>query len=162
MIGSSRQQTALLLLMSMALTAAIVYVSFPFLRTLYTDRPLWELTTGSDCDLHQETCRVAVPGGWVELSVSPRPIELLTQLTILVNTDGLGVEAARVDFSSPDMYMGYNRPELSSTATVGQFAGTAHLGICILQTMTWEARLILDLPGGQGHVSFFFPTTRRF
>ena len=144
------------------LSGAIAYAVFPWFRHLYTDAPLWSVQAPESCDLHRSSCRVTVPGGWIELSLTPNPIELLTPLSVQVATSGVSPSEVQVDFSSPDMYMGYNRPTLQATGNPGEFVGSTSLAICILETMTWEARVLLEQPDGVGAVSFFFTTTRRF
>ncbi|WLD56780.1 hypothetical protein NFC81_08550 [Salinispirillum sp. LH 10-3-1] len=152
----------LLIVAAAVLSGAIAYSVFPWLRHFYTDAPLWVAQAPDSCDLHQSSCRVTVPGGWVELSLSPNPIELLTPLSVQVTTSGVSSAGVQVDFSSPDMYMGYNRPTLQATENHGEYVGATSLAICILETMTWEARVLLEQPDGVGAVSFFFTTTRRF
>lgn len=160
--SKQRKQTIVLILLAFVLSAAIAYIVFPYVRHLYIDTPVWTAQADDDCDLHRAACRVEVPNGWVELSLAPNPIELLTPLTLTVTLEGYAPEQLQVDFSSPDMYMGYNRPLLLPTGKSGEFQGVTALGVCILETMMWEAKVLLPVAGGLGEVSFMFPTTRSF
>ncbi|MFC3888815.1 hypothetical protein ACFOSD_10490 [Salinispirillum marinum] len=154
--------TLMLTLVALVLSATVAYFLFPYVRHLYIDTPVWTAQAEDDCDLHQAACRVAVPNGWVELSLAPNPIELLTPLTLTVTLEGYTPEQLHVDLSSPDMYMGFNRPELLPTGLPGEFQGVTALGVCVLETMMWEAKVLLPVAGGMGEVSFTFSTTRNF
>jgi hypothetical protein len=112
-----------------------------------------------DCDLHAGPCRAWLPeGGWVELEIAPRPIEMLEPLELQVRTGALGATAARVDFAGEDMYMGFNRPELG--ADDEGFAGTGILPMCVTDSMTWRTTVLLETPAGPVAAPFRFTTWR--
>ncbi len=113
----------------------------------------------ADCDLHVGPCRAELPdGGWVELTVAPRPIEMLVPLELSVRSAGLEIEAARIDFAGEDMYMGYNRPELAPGER--GFTGQGILPMCVTDSMTWRTSVLLDTPEGPIAAVFRFKTWR--
>ena len=112
-----------------------------------------------DCDLHTAPCRAWLPDGrWVELEISPRPIEMLRPLELQVRAGGLAAGAARVDIAGEDMYMGFNRPELAADGN--GFAGSGILPMCVTDSMTWRATVLLDTPEGTVAAPFRFTTWR--
>lgn len=113
----------------------------------------------ADCDLHAGPCRAEWPeGGWVELAIAPRPIEMLVPLELSVRATGLEIEAARIDFAGEDMYMGYNRPVLAPDED--RFTGQGILPMCVTDSMTWRTTVLLDTPEGPIAAIFRFKTWR--
>ncbi len=122
---------------------------------------LWQLEGAAACDLHHGPCRAKLgEGQWVELAISPHPIRMLQQLTLQVSVVGLPAEQVQIDFNGVEMNMGYNRPRLEKQAD-GVFVGDGILPLCVLESMTWRARVLLDSPPGRGVADFYFVTSRR-
>jgi hypothetical protein len=112
----------------------------------------------ADCDLQRGACGATLPGGGrLTLAIAPRPIPLIEPLAIEVRVDGARSRAVEVDFSSPDMYMGYNRRALEA-AGAGVYAGKAVLPVCIRTRMAWRARVVADTERGRVSVPFLFVT----
>jgi hypothetical protein len=98
------------------------------------------------CDLQRGPCYAHFPGGGkIEVVVTPRPIPLLRPVTVTVELRGIPAKTVEVDFSSPDMYMGYNRRALEADG-VGRFSGQSVLPVCILDRMRWT----LTVTAGSG------------
>jgi hypothetical protein len=111
------------------------------------------------CDLHRATCGATFPGGArVTLTVAPRPIPIVTPLTLEVEVSGLEPEAVEVDIASPDMYMGLNRRTLLP-AGAGRYSGKTMLAVCTRGRMRWRA--VVTVRAGRAHYSapFLFETT---
>lgn len=128
---------------------------------------LWQLqhppveqavTPDAGCDLQRGPCGAALPGGGrLTLAIAPRPIPLVAPLALEVRVDGAASSKVEVDFSSPDMYMGYNRHALNA-ASAGVYAGKAVLPVCVRTRMTWRARVVADTGRGRVSVPFTFVT----
>lgn len=128
---------------------------------------LWQLqhppveqvvTPDPGCDLQRNPCAVTLPGGGrLTLAIAPRPIPLIEPLALEVRVDGASARKVEVDFSSPDMYMGYNRHALEA-ASAGVYAGKAVLPVCVRTRMTWRARVVAHTDHGLVSVSFTFVT----
>ncbi|OOG23699.1 hypothetical protein B1C78_10460 [Thioalkalivibrio denitrificans] len=135
----------------------------PRLASLLGDdgQPLiWLAEAGGDCDLHTGPCRVSLEdGGWVELSIEPRPIRMLYPFTMEVRHEGVDAETVAVDFSGVEMEMGFNRPRLQPVAP-GLFRGDGLLPMCVLDRMTWRVQVLMDGEAGRGVAVYHFETTR--
>jgi hypothetical protein len=113
----------------------------------------------ADCDLHQGPCSARFPdGGRVTLAISPRPIRPITPLMVEVRVEKLDTDRADVDFTSPDMNMGFNRATLKATGP-GTYRGPMVLPICTSDRMTWHANVFLHTPHGNYNAVFAFDTT---
>ena len=55
-------------------------------------------------------------GGKITLSITPRPIPLLTKFNILVDIESLEANSITVDFQGTTMNMGLNRVDLKSNS----------------------------------------------
>lgn len=110
------------------------------------------------CDLHRAPCAARFPdGGRLEVSVTPRPIPLVTPIAVEVRLDGLNAGAVEVDFHSPDMYMGYNRRPLTAQGD-GRYRGRAVLPVCVRDRMRWELQVIARTADGARGARFEFET----
>jgi hypothetical protein len=113
------------------------------------------------CDLQQQACRRALPGGGeMEFSIRPRPIPLVSPLKLRLKVAGVEVDRAEVDFSGVTMNMGYNRPRLQAVGE-GLFEGEGFLPVCIRQRMDWEAKVLLYLPDKVLAVPYRFETLKK-
>jgi hypothetical protein len=139
--------------------AGIGFGGFKLYQLLHP--PYTELgTVESGCDLHRAPCVAVLPGGaQLSFSIAPRPIPLVTPLTLEVRVSGLETKSVEVDFVSPDMNMGYNRPALARAAP-DTFRGTAVLPVCVRSRMTWRALVLAHTGRGTFGVPFAFETVR--
>ena len=111
------------------------------------------------CDLHQGPCSARFPdGGRVTLVIAPRPIHPITPLALEVRVDDLDTNAVEVDFTSPDMNMGFNRATLKAVGS-GTYRGPMVLPVCTSDRMTWHANVWLHTPRGTYSAAFPFDTT---
>ncbi len=126
----------------------------------YFAPPVSERLPLDDCDLNRQVCRRSLPGGGeLEFGITPRPIPLVSPLTLEVRVRGVEPEKVEVDFSGVTMNMGYNRPVLERVEK-GLYRGEGFLPVCIRQRMDWEARVLLHLPGRVLAVPWRFDTIR--
>ncbi len=132
------------------------YLVWRFVNPPVTPMVMVEPETG--CDLHRGPCAATLPGGGrLTLAITPRPIPLIEPLALEVRVDGTTARSVEVDFSSPDMYMGYNRHALDA-ARAGVYAGKAVLPVCTRTRMAWRARVVADTEHGRVYVPFTFVT----
>lgn len=97
----------------------------------------------SSCDLSVSECSAPLPhGGSLTLSVEPRPIRPLQNLSIAVRLSGQSAEKVEVDFDGAEMSMGYNRPVLSANGD--HFSGQTVLPVCVTGTMKWKATVLVS------------------
>ncbi len=95
------------------------------------------------CRLEQGPCRVALDaGGWLELTVAPRPVPAGTPFSATLALQGVGARQAVIEFEGTDMNMGLFRQTLSSLPA-GGFAASVTLPVCATGAMRWHARLIM-------------------
>jgi hypothetical protein len=110
------------------------------------------------CDLHRGPCAARFPdGGRLEVSVTPRPIPLVTPIAVEVRLTGLETETVEIDFHSPDMYMGYNRRPLAAQGD-GRYTGRAVLPVCVRDRMRWQLQVTARSPQGVRGARFDFET----
>lgn len=122
------------------------------------------------CQLRQQTCYLAVPNeGRVGLAVTPQDLPLLTPLEWQVSLEKIKAKQVVLDIVGLNMEMGYNRTTLTQqvshadNAPLSQlFRGQALLPICTLETMEWEARLLIETQDQQRFLlPFRFQTEQR-
>jgi hypothetical protein len=110
------------------------------------------------CDLHRAPCEATFPGGGrLRVSVTPRPVPLLTPVTVEVRLIGVSAESVQIDLNSPDMYMGYNRHTLTQRSD-GLFAGRTVLPVCVLDRMNWQMTVTARTGRGALGARFDFET----
>ena len=160
-------------LLALAVLAVLLYRGWPLLYPDIAERaPL-----NPACDLRQDPCTVAFAGGGeVTLALAPRGIPAVHPLTVQVRLAGLPPpERVELDFIGVDMPMGYNRNPLQPARDVGarsalpdadqaptaRYTGTAMLPVCVRERMTWEARVLLYLPGRLLAAPFRFESERQ-
>ncbi len=107
--------------------------------------PKLDLTVNPDpdCKLQLRSCAAALPGGGrMELSIAPRPIPILTPLSVEVTLTGIKARKVEVDFAGESMNMGFNRIELS--AIKDRHAGKASLPVCVSGGMNWVVTVLIE------------------
>ncbi|MBK7016539.1 MAG: hypothetical protein IPH39_13380 [Sulfuritalea sp.] len=107
--------------------------------------PKLDLTVNPDpdCKLQQTSCSTTLPeGGRMELSIAPRPIPILTPLSIEVTLTGIKANKVEVDFAGESMNMGFNRIELS--ANKDRHAGETSLPVCVSGGMNWIVTVLIE------------------
>lgn len=123
--------------------------------------PDWVVSGDVACDLHQQACRAVLENGrWVELSIHPRPIEMLTPLQLQVRLGGFEAERVAIDFVGIEMDMGFNRPNLFPLET-GHYQGEGILALCTTEAMTWQVTVLVNEQERLGAARFFFDTQRQ-
>jgi hypothetical protein len=95
------------------------------------------------CDLQKRACPATLPdGGYLELTITPRPIPFLQTLRVEVAVAGLEPGKVEVDFAGASMNMGYNRSELAPAGN-GRHAGETSLPACVTGTMAWVTTVLV-------------------
>ncbi|MGB5835099.1 MAG: hypothetical protein WBG92_24370 [Thiohalocapsa sp.] len=129
---------------------------------LFYPRTAERATLNPACDLRLSPCTVRFKSGAsVQLDIQPRGIPVMRPLEATVQIDGLPApRRVELDFAGFDMGMGYNRVILHPGDQPGAYAGGGMLPICVRNRMTWQARVLLDLPHGILAAPFRFDTFR--
>ncbi len=113
------------------------------------------------CDLQSGPCSTSFSDGiQVSLSITPRPIPVLKQLKLTSEIQGIEANAVEIDIVGVGMNMGYNRPELAASGKANQFQGESILPICLMDTMQWEARVMVHTDKGLMVAPFRFETQK--
>lgn len=119
------------------------------------------LKVDEHCNLHMGPCRAqSANGEWIELSIRPLTIPLLTPLGLTVRLHGLRVDSVNVVFTGIDVDMGRLEYPLNSADGV-VYMGGASLSICSRQKMRWQALVLLKSNNRKIAVPFEFETEYR-
>lgn len=143
-------------ILAAAAVAVAVVKAWPLLHPVVVARaPL-----DPDCDIRQGPCRVRLPGGGeIGLEITPREIPVVHPLEVTVDLHGIDARGVEVDFAGVDMNMGYNRVSLHKVQP-GRYEGKAMLPVCVRDRMRWEAKVLVQSPGGYLLGPFRFDTFR--
>lgn len=99
------------------------------------------------CRLDSGPCRVALDrGGWLELTVTPRPVPAGTPFVASLALNDVDVRQVELEFEGTDMNMGLFRQVLAQRPT-GGFAASVTLPICATGAMRWRTRLVVRTAG---------------
>ena len=92
-------------------------------------------------------------GEKITLSITPRPIPLLTKFDIVVRTEAIDATGVIVDFQGAAL----NQVELKMDDS-GHFRGQGILPVCLLNSMEWKAQVFVKTPKGMFVAPYFFVT----
>ncbi len=113
----------------------------------------------TDCDVGQRECRFAFDAHHaIALSLSPRPVQPAKPLVVQARFDG-HASNPRVTFTGAAMSMPATTLPLLPRGQ-GSFVARGALPVCTEATMTWTARVQVDLDGEAHEASFAFVTRR--
>lgn len=144
-------------LIGVLLIALVVVVGYKLSPMLL---PKADVTVQPDasCDLQQQDCAVALPGGGqLVLTFGSKPVPLVSPFRVNVRTQGISPAQVAVDFEGVDMKMGLNRPQLAAVGE-GLFSGEVSLPVCITGSMAWQATVLLDAGNQRIAIPFVFST----
>ncbi len=112
------------------------------------------------CNLQKTACTLLLPGdAKVTLNIQPKPIPLVQNFSIQVNTQAINAELVSVDFKGTSMNMGPNNVTLKALSA-NEFNGTGMLPVCIRNSMQWQADVYIQTSDGIVVAPFIF-TTRK-
>ncbi len=98
----------------------------------------------ADCALdRQPACVAELPGGRMEMAISPRPIPSNQPLNVSVSLSGIRADRVEIDFAGVDMNMGHIGVRLAA-AGAGRYTGQATLPVCVTGRMAWWVTVLLD------------------
>ena len=122
--------------------------------------PSWPLLT--DCDLHQQACRHQQNGQQVNLSLSPQPVPIARPINVQVELAGFeDVSKIELDIAGINMYMGYNRVNLSAQSD-HLFSGQTMLAFCTNEVMQWQVTVLVhDHAGLVTQIPYLLETRNR-
>jgi hypothetical protein len=145
---------AVVLLVAVCLVA--IYKAWPILFPQISHSAVVD----PDCDLRKAPCESLI-NDEVEVifSIEPRDIPLVTPLKLEVEISGVDADRVEVDFAGVDMNMGYNRVALQS-GSGGHFAGEGMIPVCVMDSMIWEAKVLISTKQGLLSAPYRFVTVR--
>lgn len=115
------------------------------------------------CNLHQAPCVARdAAGHFLRFSIIPDTIPLMQDLTVSVETAGFnGIQSARLTVEGVNMFMGYQYADLRPVDAATALSGKLVLPVCSMETMQWNASLLLTLQNGARYQADFpFSTSR--
>ena len=159
--GAVKRKTPLLWAMIGVLGVAFVVVAVYKAWPILFPRAFEIAPLDPNCDLRKGPCVSKLAGGGeISLSIEPRSLPVVQPLELRVEARGLQTTGVEVDFSGVGMNMGFNRPRLEPAGPPGRFAGAAMLPVCVRARMTWEAKVLVETPGGLVAAPFRFDTVK--
>jgi len=111
------------------------------------DSNITQWPISNTCDLHNSACESKMGDAVVSLKISPHPIPIARPLGIEVHVKDLDVQSMELDISGVNMYMGYNRVELTKI-NKNRFVGTSMLAFCTNAKMDWQITLMIHQKDG--------------
>lgn len=100
-----------------------------------------------DCSLHQQACGSQQAQQSVQLEILPRPIKVARMLDVSVQLSGIDAQKVELDIAGENMYMGYNRVQLSAVPDQpGHYRGQSMLAFCTLNDMKWQISVLITQP----------------
>ena len=142
------------------LALTLSFSIFYKLNLIGSDTVIAELAPDASCSLHESACTLSLDDGKsITLSISPRPVPLLTKFDIQVTTELINTRGVTVDFQGTTMNMGLNRVDLKKQDS-NTYKGQGVLPVCILKSMEWQAQVFVKTKDGMYIAPFIFVTTR--
>jgi hypothetical protein len=112
------------------------------------------------CDLNYNECSSLIENtGQITFSMMPRPIPLVSKLSLTVKTNLKNIKQIMIDFKGIDMEMGPNLVILKQNND-GDFVGEGMLPVCIRQSMNWKALVYVDTSSGLYLAPYVFETRK--
>lgn len=155
------KRTLLMSALSGILIIILVFISWYKVEQAKRNTIIAQVAVDKSCDLQKGECRLTLPdGGYISLSIEPRPIPLVQKFNIKVNTNSVDVNAVAIDFKGTTMNMGPNNVTLESLQN-GTYTGQAMLPVCIRNSMEWQADVYLQGKKGIIVAPFVFVTRKK-
>jgi hypothetical protein len=108
-----------------------------------------------NCDLHQGPCTQNLAGSSVTLTVAPRPVKAMQDLSFRVTLNGKlppNTKPPYIDLGMPGMNMGPNRVQLKSAGNA-TYEGRGVIVRCPSGRRTWQATVTIP---DVGQTDFIF------
>lgn len=149
-----------MLIISGVLIFALLLAGYYKVEMAQKNNIIARIAPDKSCDLQKTACRLKLPdGGDVTLDIQPRPIPLVQNINIKVNTNAVEAEAISVDFKGTTMNMGPNNVMLKAS-TAGLYSGKGMLPVCIRNSMEWQADVYIQTSKGIIVAPFIFITSK--
>ncbi|MCU7800103.1 MAG: hypothetical protein KZQ70_08145 [gamma proteobacterium symbiont of Lucinoma myriamae] len=154
------KRTSLMLLISGVLIVALLFAGYYKVEMAQKNNIIAQIEPDKSCDLQKTACTLKLPGGGkVTLDIQPKPIPLVQNIDITINTEVLKAEAVTVDFKGTTMNMGPNNVTLKAS-TPELYSGKGMLPVCIRNSMEWQADVYLQTSEGIIVAPFIFVTRK--
>ena len=129
-------------LIGLTVLVAVVVIGYRFSPLLLPQADL-VIEPPATCDLHRQTCHVALPeGGGLALSMQPQPIPLMAPFRVEVKLTAVEARSVEIDFAGVEMNMGLNRFSMSDQGK-GIWATEASIPVCVTGRMEWLATVMI-------------------
>lgn len=111
------------------------------------------------CNLQNDECELNVADlGKVNFKITPTPILMNEQISLIVTPEFGGLTEVWVDFLGLEMEMGYNRTKLKRIGD--RYIAKGFLPTCTEKQMTWKATLLIKIKTDTYGYEFKFKTSR--
>ncbi len=156
------KKTLLMMSASVILILLLLAAAYYKIQLSETRDIIFQAEPDPACDLQKNACIVRIPdGGVISFSIEPRPIPLVTKLTLKVDLKAIDARAVNVDFQGTTMNMGPNSVLLNSVSrdeAHRSYQGSGMLPVCIRNHMEWKAQVFVQTDEGVMVVPFLFVT----
>jgi hypothetical protein len=112
----------------------------------------------NNCNLNSNECRSTIENkGEIIFSITPRPIPLVSHLSLIVKSNLKNILQVTVDFKGIDIDMGPNQVTLKANQN-RNFHGKGMLPVCIRRSMNWQALVYIKTSDGLYMAPYIFET----
>ncbi|MCW8928999.1 MAG: hypothetical protein OQL19_02025 [Gammaproteobacteria bacterium] len=154
------ERRTLLMVISSFLIAMLLFAGYYKIELAKKNNIIAQIEPDKSCDLQKTACTLKIPnGGDVTLSIEPRPIPVVKNFKINVNTNEVEAQAISIDFKGTTMNMGPNSVKLKAQSQSGHFLGKGMLPVCVRNSMEWQADVYIQTNEGILVAPFIFVTT---
>jgi hypothetical protein len=106
------------------------------------------LPEAENCQLHQSACRIDDDELHIELNITPKPVPIAKALDVSAQITGITPARVQLDINGSNMYMGYNRIDLTPQAN-NLWIGKTLLAFCTIDQMSWQVTLMIETDTGE-------------
>lgn len=106
------------------------------------------LPEAENCQLHQSACSIDDDARHIELDITPKPVPIAKALDINARITGITPVRVQLDINGSNMYMGYNRIDLTPQAN-DSWTGKTLLAFCTIDQMSWQVTLLIETDTGE-------------
>ncbi len=120
-----------------------------------------EALVDDSCKLNKTSCQSIIPtAGKVNFSILPKPIPLVSEISLNIETNIKNIKQVLIDFQGVDMKMGPNKVILKQQSQ-GEYAGKGMLPVCIRYSMNWKASVYIETDEGLFMAPYIFETHKQ-
>jgi hypothetical protein len=140
----TKQNIALFLLPAVALGIT----AWVWLDNSVPENTSYLLAEPKHCQLHHAPCYSNDEQISVTLDITPKPVPIAKALAVSTQITGVTPTRVQLDINGSNMYMGYNRIDLTAQAD-GSWTGKTLLAFCTIDQMSWQFTVMIDTAEGR-------------